>query len=68
MLCYSDMSGSWLGRGRVGRLVLLAGATITILFALFLYHSASNEMARLRDLHVKCAQQQEALAAQLQGI
>ncbi|XP_008205688.1 uncharacterized protein DDB_G0284459 [Nasonia vitripennis] len=60
------MSGSRLGRGRVGRLALLGGGALSIVFIVYLYRSTSAEMARLRDLHVKCAQQQEALAAQLQ--
>ncbi|XP_058790673.1 probable E3 ubiquitin-protein ligase bre1 [Phymastichus coffea] len=62
------MSGSRLGRGRAGRLALFVCGLLGVIFFVFLYRSTSTEMARLKDLHVKCAQQQEALAAQLQVI
>lgn len=61
------MSGSRLGRGRGGRLAIYAGCGVLVFFLVFLYRAASSEMTKLRELHLKCAQQQEALAAQLQG-
>ncbi|XP_032684873.1 Golgi integral membrane protein 4-like isoform X1 [Odontomachus brunneus] len=62
------MSGSRLGRGRGGRLAIYAGCGVLVFFLVFLYRAANSEMTRLRELHLKCAQQQEALAAQLQVI
>ncbi|XP_011138221.2 Golgi integral membrane protein 4 isoform X2 [Harpegnathos saltator] len=62
------MSGSRLGRGRGGRLAIYAGCGVLLFFLVFLYRAANTEMTRLRELHLKCAQQQEALAAQLQVI
>ncbi|XP_011495924.1 PREDICTED: pinin-like isoform X2 [Ceratosolen solmsi marchali] len=62
------MSGSRLGRGRAGRLALLGCSALAVVFLMFLYRSTNSEMARLRDLHLKCTQQQEALATQLQVI
>lgn len=61
------MSGSRLGRGRCGRLAVFGGCGAVVLFFLFLYRAATSEMARLRAQNEQCAQQQEALAAQLQG-
>ncbi|XP_071874576.1 uncharacterized protein isoform X1 [Bombus fervidus] len=62
------MSGSRLGRGRVGRLAVYGGCGVVGLLLVFLYRAATSEMARLRELHIQCAHQQEALAAQLQVI
>ncbi|XP_011297815.1 Golgi integral membrane protein 4 [Fopius arisanus] len=62
------MSGSRLGRGRGGRLAIYAGCLVVMALIVFLYRAATTEMTRLRDLHVQCAHQQEALAAQLQVI
>ncbi|XP_014474770.1 PREDICTED: Golgi integral membrane protein 4-like isoform X1 [Dinoponera quadriceps] len=62
------MSGSRLGRGRGARLAIYAGCGVLAFFLVFLYRAANSEMTRLRELHLKCAQQQEALAAQLQVI
>lgn len=61
------MNGSRLGRGRGGRLAIYGGCGVVILLLVLLYRAATSEMARLRELHVQCAHQQEALAAQLQG-
>ncbi|XP_050492488.1 Golgi integral membrane protein 4-like isoform X4 [Bombus huntii] len=62
------MSGSRLGRGRVGRLAVYGGCGVVGLLLVFFYRAATSEMARLRELHIQCAHQQEALAAQLQVI
>ncbi|XP_015123011.1 Golgi integral membrane protein 4 isoform X2 [Diachasma alloeum] len=62
------MSGSRLGRGRGGRLAIYGGCLVVMVLIVFLYRAATTEMTRLRDLHVQCAHQQEALAAQLQVI
>ncbi|XP_063979348.1 Golgi integral membrane protein 4-like [Diachasmimorpha longicaudata] len=62
------MNGSRLGRGRGGRLAIYAGCLVVMALIVFLYRAATTEMTRLRDLHVQCAHQQEALAAQLQVI
>ncbi|XP_012138858.1 uncharacterized protein LOC100881745 [Megachile rotundata] len=62
------MSGSRLGRGRGGRLAVYGGCGVVVVLLVFLYRAATSEMARLRELHVQCAHQQEALAAQLQVI
>ncbi|XP_012288380.1 Golgi integral membrane protein 4 [Orussus abietinus] len=62
------MSGSRLGRGRGGRLAVYGGCGVVVVLLVFLYRAATSEMARLRELHVECAHQQEALAAQLQVI
>ncbi|XP_076236854.1 uncharacterized protein LOC143180777 [Calliopsis andreniformis] len=62
------MSGSRLGRGRGGRLAVYGGCGVVVVLLVFLYRAATLEMARLRELHVQCAHQQEALAAQLQVI
>ncbi|XP_012226210.1 Golgi integral membrane protein 4 [Linepithema humile] len=62
------MSGSRLGRGRCGRLAVFGGCGAVVLFFVFLYRAATSEMARLRAQNEQCAQQQEALAAQLQVI
>lgn len=62
------MSGSRLGRGRGGRLAVYGGCGVVVILMVFLYRAATLEMARLRELHVQCAHQQEALAAQLQVI
>ncbi|XP_054006290.1 DNA ligase 1-like [Hylaeus anthracinus] len=62
------MSGSRLGRGRGGRLAVYGGCGLVVVLLVVLYRAATSEMARLRDLHVQCAHQQEALAAQLQVI
>ncbi|XP_076545549.1 uncharacterized protein LOC117606473 [Osmia lignaria lignaria] len=62
------MSGSRLGRGRGGRLAVYGGCAVVVILLVFLYRAATSEMARLRELHVQCAHQQEALAAQLQVI
>ncbi|KOC67896.1 Golgi integral membrane protein 4 [Habropoda laboriosa] len=62
------MSGSRLGRGRGGRLAVYGGCGVVVVLLVILYRAASSEMARLRELHVQCAHQQEALAAQLQVI
>lgn len=61
------MSGSLLGRGRGGRLVVYGGCPVLIFILVFLYHAATSEMDRLRELQEQCVHQQEALAAQLQG-
>lgn len=61
------MSGSRLGRGRGGRLAIYGACLVVMVLIVFLYRAATTEMTRLRDLHVQCAHQQEALAAQLQG-
>ncbi|XP_020277904.1 Golgi integral membrane protein 4-like [Pseudomyrmex gracilis] len=62
------MSGSLLGRGRGGRLVVYGGCPVLIFILVFLYHAATSEMDRLRELQEQCVHQQEALAAQLQVI
>lgn len=62
------MSGSRLGRGRGGRLAVYGGCGVVIILLVFLYRAATSEMARLRELHIQCAHQQESLAAQLQVI
>ncbi|XP_043523462.1 Golgi integral membrane protein 4-like [Frieseomelitta varia] len=62
------MSGSRLGRGRGGRLAVYGGCGVVVILIVFLYRATTLEMARLRELHVQCAHQQEALAAQLQVI
>ncbi|KZC08791.1 Golgi integral membrane protein 4 [Dufourea novaeangliae] len=62
------MSGSRLGRGRGGRLAVYGGCGVVVVLLVILYRAATSEMARLRELHVQCAHQQEALAAQLQVI
>ncbi|XP_017755883.1 PREDICTED: Golgi integral membrane protein 4-like isoform X3 [Eufriesea mexicana] len=62
------MSSSRLGRGRGGRLAVYGGCGVVVLLLVFLYRAATSEMARLRELNVQCAHQQEALAAQLQVI
>ncbi|KAG8039869.1 hypothetical protein G9C98_000598 [Cotesia typhae] len=62
------MTGSRLGRGRGGRLAVYGGCAIVVFLLVFLYRAATTEMTRLRDLHVQCTHQQEALAAQLQVI
>ncbi|CAK9818401.1 hypothetical protein ANTQUA_LOCUS9796 [Anthophora quadrimaculata] len=62
------MSGSRLGRGRGGRLAVYGGCGVMAILLFLLYRAATSEMARLRELHVQCAHQQEALAAQLQVI
>ncbi|CAD1478107.1 unnamed protein product, partial [Heterotrigona itama] len=64
----AEMSGSRLGRGRGGRLAVYGGCGVVVILLVFLYRAATSEMARLRELHVQCAHQQEALAAQLQVI
>lgn len=61
------MSGGRLGRGRGGRLAVYGGCGAIIIFLVLLYRAATSEMAKLRELHLKCVQQQEAFAAQLQG-
>lgn len=61
------MSGTRLGRGRGGRLAVYAGCGIVVFLLVFLYRAATTEMTRLRELHVQCTHQQEALDAQLQG-
>lgn len=70
MICilFTEMSGSRLGRGRVGRLAVYGGCGVVGLLLVFFYRAATSEMARLRELHIQCAHQQEALAAQLQGM
>ncbi|XP_043257596.1 Golgi integral membrane protein 4-like [Colletes gigas] len=62
------MSGSRLGRGRSGRLAVYGGCGVVVVLLVILYRAATSEMTRLRELHVQCAHQQEALAAQLQVI
>lgn len=62
------MSGSRLGRGRGGRLAVYGGCGVVVILLVFLYRAATSEMARLRELHIQCAHQQESLAAQLQVI
>ncbi|XP_044579286.1 Golgi integral membrane protein 4-like [Cotesia glomerata] len=62
------MTGSRLGRGRGGRLAVYGGCAIVVFLLVFLYRAATTEMTRLRELHVQCTHQQEALAAQLQVI
>ncbi|XP_008560039.1 probable serine/threonine-protein kinase nek3 [Microplitis demolitor] len=62
------MSGTRLGRGRGGRLAVYAGCGIVVFLLVFLYRAATTEMTRLRELHVQCTHQQEALDAQLQVI
>ncbi|XP_051163344.1 Golgi integral membrane protein 4-like isoform X2 [Leptopilina boulardi] len=62
------MNASRLGRGRGGRLALYGGILMIFVIIIYLYRTASSEMARLHDLHVQCVHQQEALAAQLQVI
>ncbi|XP_026667465.1 Golgi integral membrane protein 4-like isoform X2 [Ceratina calcarata] len=62
------MNGSRLGRGRSGRLAVYVGCGLVVLVMVFLYRAATSEMARLRELHIQCAHQQETLAAQLQVI
>ncbi|XP_043475549.1 Golgi integral membrane protein 4-like isoform X1 [Leptopilina heterotoma] len=62
------MNASRLGRGRGGRLALYGGVLIIFVIIIYLYRAASFEMARLHDIHVQCAHQQESIAAQLQVI
>ncbi|KAK2585396.1 hypothetical protein KPH14_010070 [Odynerus spinipes] len=62
------MSGSRLGRGRGGRLAVYGGCGVVVILLVLLYRAATSEMARLRELHIQCAHQQESLAAQLQVI
>ncbi|KAJ8688573.1 hypothetical protein QAD02_024368 [Eretmocerus hayati] len=62
------MNGSRMGRNRMGRVLLLGCGIVSLSFLVLLYRSASAEIFRLKDLHFKCAQQQEALAAQLQVV
>lgn len=61
------MSGSRIARGRLGRLALLGCAAMVVIVLMLVYRSTSAEMTKLKNLHIKCAQQQEALAAQFQG-
>ncbi|KAG7212239.1 hypothetical protein KM043_012570 [Ampulex compressa] len=63
-----EMSGTRLGRGRGGRLAVYGGCGLVVVLLVFLYRAATLEMTRLRELHVQCVHQQEALAAQLQVI
>ncbi|CAL7942116.1 unnamed protein product [Xylocopa violacea] len=62
------MNGSRLARSRAVRLAVYGGCGVVVLLLVFLYRAATSEMARLRDLHIQCAHQQETLAAQLQVI
>ncbi|XP_066601674.1 Golgi integral membrane protein 4-like isoform X1 [Prorops nasuta] len=62
------MSSSLLGRGRGGRLAVYGGCGVVMILLVVLYRAATSEMARLRELHMVCAHQQEALATQLQVI
>lgn len=62
------MNGTRLGRGRGGRLAVYVGCGMVVILLVFLYRAATSEMARLQELNVQCSHQQEALAAQLQGI
>lgn len=68
MLYFAEMNGTRLGRGRGGRLAVYVGCGMVVILLVFLYRAATSEMARLQELNVQCSHQQEALAAQLQGI
>lgn len=65
---FTGMSASWLGRGRGSRLAVYGGCSVVLLIILFLYRAFTWEISRLKELHNQCVHQQEALAAQLQGI